>query len=192
MYCQCETMSIKFNNFRARPLFSRVHSFRTVQVWWSTNTPFTKASPNYPHKNYADNSIKLALTISEHPKIIHFFYERPLKKILEKTDEREGKRWPLTAPWKLSASFWNCIHKFRIWSRCGHYADNCSIKKVRIILVPFRFYDQIMRILSALLNLWMGYQGIKNCPRPNINFWEGHWANQRGIRGHGLGGLQLI
>ena len=70
-----------------------------------------------------------------------------------------GKRWSLTAPWKLSALFWNCIHKFWIWSWCGYFADNCSIKKVRIILVPFRFYNQIglMRILSALLNLWMGY-----------------------------------
>ena len=26
---------------------------------------------------------------------------------------------------------------------------NCSIEKVHIILVPFRFYDQIMWILSA-------------------------------------------
>ena len=71
-----------------------------------TNTPFTKASPNYLHKNYADNSIKIVFTNSEHPKIIRtfFFLERPLKKF-EKTDEREGKRWPLTAPWKLSALF---------------------------------------------------------------------------------------
>ena len=40
----------------------------------------------------------------------------------------------------------------------GYYADNCSMEKVWIILVPFRFYDQMMRILSALLyNLWMEY-----------------------------------
>ena len=40
---------------------------------------------------------------------------------------------------------------------CGYYADNCSIEKVWFILVPFQFFDQIMRILSALLKLWMGY-----------------------------------
>ena len=34
------------------------------------NTPFTKTSPNYPHKNNADNSIKIAFTNSELPKII--------------------------------------------------------------------------------------------------------------------------
>ena len=68
-----------------------------------------------------------------------------------------SKGWPLTASWKLSALFWNCVHKSKVWSRCRYYADNCSIEKVRIILAPFRFYDQIMWILSALLNLWMGY-----------------------------------
>ena len=73
-----------------------------------------------------------------------------------------AKRWSLTAPWRLSALFWNCVCKFRIWFRCGYYADNCSIENVRIILVLFRFYDQIMQILSALLNLWLGYKGIAN------------------------------
>ena len=33
--------------------------------------------------------------------------------------------------------------------KSGPDADNCSIEKVRIFLVPFRFYDQIMQILSA-------------------------------------------
>ena len=28
-------------------------------------TPFTKTSPNYPHKNNADNSIKIAFTNSD-------------------------------------------------------------------------------------------------------------------------------
>ena len=133
---------------------------KLIPLYWKiqSDTPFTKASPNYPHKNYVDNSVKIAFTNSGHSKIIHFFYKRPLKKNLEKTDEREGKSWPLTAPLKLSALFWNCVHKFRVWSRCGYYADNCSIEKVRRILVPFRFYNQLMRILSALLNLWMGYE----------------------------------
>ena len=99
----------------------------------------------------ADNSIKIAFTNSELPKIIcTLFTSAHFKKNLEKTDERAGKGWPLTAPWKLSALFWNCVHKSEVYqSRCGYYADNCSIEKVRITLVPFRFYDQIMRILSA-------------------------------------------
>ena len=37
-------------------------------------TPFTKTSPNYPHKNNADNSIKIAFTNSELPKIIHTLF----------------------------------------------------------------------------------------------------------------------
>ena len=53
-----------------------------------------------------------------------------------------GNGWPLTVPWKLSALFWNCVHKSEVWSWCIYYADNCSIEKVRIILVPFRFYNQ--------------------------------------------------
>ena len=38
------------------------------------NTPFTKTSPNYPHKNNADNSIKIAFTNSELPKIIRTLF----------------------------------------------------------------------------------------------------------------------
>ena len=39
----------------------------------------------------------------------------------------------------------------QIWSLVPMriYAYSCSIEKVRIILVQFRFYDQIIRILSA-------------------------------------------
>ena len=33
-----------------------------------------------------------------------------------------GRGAPLTAPWKLSALFWNCVHKSEVWSRCGYYA----------------------------------------------------------------------
>ena len=56
------------------------------------NTPFTEASPNYPHKNNADNSIKIVFTNSELPKIIHTFFLRvPIKKRnKKKTDERVG------------------------------------------------------------------------------------------------------
>ena len=57
-----------------------------------TDTPFTKTSPNYPHKNNADNSIKIAFTNSELPKIIRaLFTSGHYKKNLEKTDERAGK-----------------------------------------------------------------------------------------------------
>ena len=70
---------------------------------------------NYPHKNNADNSIKIAFTNSELPKIIYtfFFYERPLIKTLKRRMSVLGREWPLTAPWKLSALSWNCVHKFR-------------------------------------------------------------------------------
>ena len=45
------------------------------------NNPFTKTSPNYPHKNNADNSIKIAFTNSERPKIIRtLFTNAHLKK----------------------------------------------------------------------------------------------------------------
>ena len=108
------------------------------------HAPFTKTSPNYPHKNNADNSIKIAFTNSELPKIIRTLFTSAHKKNnLEKMDECAGKGRPLTAPWKLSALFWNCVHNSEVWSRCGYYADNCSIEKVQITLVPFRFYDQI-------------------------------------------------
>ena len=46
----------------------------------------------YLNKNNADNSIKIAFTNSEVPKIIHTFLGAPIKKTLEKTDERVGKR----------------------------------------------------------------------------------------------------
>ena len=85
------------------------------------------------------------------------------------------KRWPLTAPWKLSALFWNCVHKFRIWSRCSYYADNCIIEIVRIILVPFRFYNQIMRILSALLKSY--FCGFLPC-----KLWGKKQAVQKGTK----------
>ena len=91
-------------------------------------------------------------------------------------DEREpeGKRWPLTAPWKWSALFWNCVHKFRIWSRCGYYADNCSIEKVQIILVPFRFYNaDIIRIIEFV-------NGVYIVSARNITFWPLYfeWQDQ--------------
>ena len=38
------------------------------------NTPFTKTSPSYPHKNNAANSIKIAFTNSELLKIIHTLF----------------------------------------------------------------------------------------------------------------------
>ena len=44
------------------------------------NTPFTKASPNYPHTNNADNSIKIAFTNSELPKIICTLFTSAHKK----------------------------------------------------------------------------------------------------------------
>ena len=54
----------------------------------SQNHPF-----NYPHKNYADNSIKIVFTNSELPKIIGTsFTSAHYKKKLEKTDEPEGKK----------------------------------------------------------------------------------------------------
>ena len=104
-----------------------------------SNTPFTKTSPNYLHiKNNADNSIKITITNSELPKMIRtLFTSAHQKKNLKRRMSVRGKGWPLTAPWKLSALFWNCVHKSEVWSRCGYYADNCSIEKVRITLVPF-------------------------------------------------------
>ena len=55
-------------------------------------TPFTKTSPNYPHKNNADNSIKIAFTNSELPKNnLHFIYERPFKKKTLKRRMRCGE-----------------------------------------------------------------------------------------------------
>ena len=46
-----------------------------VALFQASDTPFTKTSPNYPHKNNADNSIKIAFTNSENNP--HFIYERP-------------------------------------------------------------------------------------------------------------------
>ena len=87
-----------------------------LKVWLVVNTPMLLHSltytPNYPHKNNADNSIKIAFTNSKLPKIIRTLVTSGhLKKYLEETDERAGKGWHLTAPWKLSALFWNCVHK---------------------------------------------------------------------------------
>ena len=45
-----------------------------------SNTPFTKASPNYPHYSNADNSMKITFTNSEVPKIIHTFSGAAIKK----------------------------------------------------------------------------------------------------------------
>ena len=45
-----------------------------------SNTPFTKTSPNYPHKNNVDNSIKIVFTNSELPKIIRTLFTSAHKK----------------------------------------------------------------------------------------------------------------
>ena len=47
--------------------------------------PFTKTSPNYPHKNNADNSIKIAFTKSKFPKIIYTLFTSGHKKKKKKT-----------------------------------------------------------------------------------------------------------
>ena len=73
--------------------------------FYISHTPFTKASLNYLHKNNADNSIK---------NCIHKLLTSGQKKKPRKDRWAcGGKGWPLTAPWKLPALFWNCIHKFR-------------------------------------------------------------------------------
>ena len=62
--------------------------------------PFTKTFPNYPHKNNADNSIKIAFTNSGLPKIIRtLFTNGHLKKNLEKTDERAGGKGTMGDLW---------------------------------------------------------------------------------------------
>ena len=45
-----------------------------------SNTPFTKTSPNYLHKNNVDNSMKIAFTNSELPKIIRTLFTSDHKK----------------------------------------------------------------------------------------------------------------
>ena len=62
-----------------------------------------------------------------------------------------------------------------IWSKCR-------------IIEFVRTTAQIGRYSRSTLQ-----KGYQKCPRPNSDIWEGHIeAKQRGIRGHGLGGLQLI
>ena len=142
---------IKFNTLN----LLRLHFHYNKSEWsqWALNTaqltitPFTKTSPNYPHKNNADNSITIAFTNSELPKIIRtLFTSAHWKKTLKKRMNMRGRGdlWPRLG---------NYLHYFGIAftnPKSGpDDADNCSIEKVRIILVPFRFYNQIMRILSA-------------------------------------------
>ena len=133
------------------PCIKKPQDFLFSNLSWIGLVSLIPLSQKHPPIIRIRIKIKIAFTNSELPKIIHTLYMSAhwRKKNLDKTDEHAGKGWPLTAPWKLSALFWNCVHKSEVWSRCGYYADNCSIKKVWITLVPFRFYDQIMRILSA-------------------------------------------
>ena len=114
-------------------------------------TPFTKASPNCPHTNNVDNSIKIAFTNSEHRKIIHTFFTSAHLKKKKKMDKPEGKKGDLWPHLGNNPDYFGIVFtNSEVCSWCGYYADDCSIEKVRIILVPFRVYDQIMRILSAL------------------------------------------
>ena len=108
-----------------------------------------RSSPNYPHKNNADNSIKIAFTKTPENNL-HFIYECPFRKIPWK----DG--WACGEGVTFDRALENCPHYFGIAftnSKSGPdaamYVDNCNIEKVPITLVPFRFYDQIMRILSA-------------------------------------------
>ena len=83
------------------------------------------------------------------PNNLHFIYERPLKHILKRRMSVRGGRGDLWPRLEIIRIILELLSQSEVWSRCGYYADNCSIEKVWIILVPFWFYDQIMRILSA-------------------------------------------
>ena len=48
--------------------------FLTYVYMSTSHTPFTKTSLKYPHKNNADNSIKIAFTNSELPKVIRTLF----------------------------------------------------------------------------------------------------------------------
>ena len=74
----------------------------SMQTFECNYTPFTKASPNYPHKYNADNSIKIAFTNSELLKIIHTFLRAPILK----NPRKDG---------------WACGGKGDIWPNLGNY-----------------------------------------------------------------------
>ena len=74
----CENMLKNKNHCRSSQ-YEIFICIRTCQC--VIDTPFTKTSPNYPLKNNADNSIKIAFTNSELPKIIRtLFTSAPPKK----------------------------------------------------------------------------------------------------------------
>ena len=118
-------------------------------------TLFTKASPII-HRilNNKDDSIKIAFTNSELPKIIHtYFYERPLKK-QEKTDERGGKGdlWPHLG---------NYLHYFGIASQIPKSGPDADIMWI-IAASKSVEYSRPVSILrpNNADNLWMGYNII--------------------------------
>ena len=118
---QCKQMSLEFPGMISLQIQVATKDFKSWIHYWTVHlsnscptvlgsilgltffhcmkpiTPFTKTSPNYPHKNNADNSIKIAFTNSEVPKIIpHFIYEHPLKNTLKRQMSMWGRGdlWP--------------------------------------------------------------------------------------------------
>ena len=105
-------------NFRWKVLF--------LHKLVDSSTPFTKASPNYPHKNNADNSIQITFTNSELPKIIRtLFYERPLKKTTRKDGRACRKRVTFDRTWEIIRITYILELRSQI-PKSG--PDNCSVK----------------------------------------------------------------
>ena len=83
-----------------------------------------------------------------------------LKKKLEKTDERTGKGWPLTAPLKLSALLWNCFTN----PKSGPDADIMRIiaasKKCGLFWSRF---DSTTKWCGSYPHIWICDMGYKCC-----------------------------
>ena len=102
--------------------------------------------------------LRIAFTNSE----LHTFYERPLQKYPRKDGMsvwgKSLKRWPLTAPWKIDIIL-------ELLSHIPKSAPDADIMQIIAVhrkkadySAPVPIFDQIMQIISALLNLWKGYQ----------------------------------
>ena len=103
----------------------------------------------YLATNFNKNCIHKLWTPENNP---HYFMSaHSMKKKTQKDTRWMGKKVTFDRTLKII----RIILELRL--QIPKSADNCSIKYVQIILLPFLFYDQIMRIIFVLLNLWKGY-----------------------------------